>query len=147
MKNTSIILIIMLVAVLAYYAGTQTLSQSKQHSLDLQEKCAKQAHEIELRDNEWWRKNGGSDPSNYYNHYNEKLNKCFLIQEIINSDGVQKYLPDAFEDKLYGSYTDKTDKSSLLSTITHCYVTLPSGEDKQCKSSEEFDTLIKYYME
>ncbi len=109
---------------------------SKTASLDLQERCAKQAHEEFL--NLGWKKHEGAV---FANHYNQKLNKCFM--QVENSDvmGTWTTVSDAFEGKVYAVLGLHGDQ------IKKCSVTLPSGEEKICHSSDEFDALVKQYME
>lgn len=105
-------------------------------TFDLQERCAKQAREAFL--NLGW---GKYESAAFENHFNQKLNKCFV--QIENSDvmGTWKTVSDAFEGKVYavlGLHGDEVKK---------CSVTLLSGEERICRSSDEFDALVKQYME
>jgi len=116
MRNTKIILLIVSVGVLGLLLYLQTAalrkqrryvqelnakleSMSKTASLNLQEKCAKQAHEQFV--NLGW---GKHESAVFGNHYNQKLNKCFL--QIENTDGEMtwKTVSDAFEGKVYAQY-------------------------------------------
>ncbi len=92
--------------------------------------------------------------SDYTNHYDPRLNKCFVlvqysdhkIQEIIYT---YRILEDAFESKVYGEYSWHTEKNKFFWDVppTECKVTLPSGGEKNCHSLEEFDALVKQYMQ
>lgn len=123
----------------------------KAANLDLQEKCAKQAHfAFKLRDFQ------REHAAGFTNHYNEKLNKCFVeIQHLDDklSPGtlyIFKTASDAFEDRVFGQYSWRSEKGKKRSEVPPflCQVTLPSGETKTCGSLDEFDALIKsYYME
>lgn len=122
----------------------------KNVSLDLQEKCAVGAREAFKRDG--WE---GTEGAMFSNHYDEKLNKCFVQVEhtdIKTSPGtevVSKVVSDAFEGKVYATYMWRSDKVKKYWEVPplQCSVMLPSGEDKTCRSSGEFDTLVKQYME
>jgi hypothetical protein len=116
----------------------------------LQEKCAKRARD-EFRDLGWEK-----DPfASFTNHYNEKLNKCFMLIE--NTDAkttpgaiyTNRGLYDAFERKSFGEYMRSTadGKKYWEAKPFVCNVTQPSGESVTCKSPDEFDELIKIYME
>lgn len=129
-------------------AKLEALTKSK--TLDLQEQCAKQARE-EFKFMKW-----DKEPlASYTNHYNAKLNKCFV--EIQSTDAktappdiiTNKTVSDAFEGKGYGEYIWKSDRVKKYWEVPplQCKVTLPSGEDKFCHSSDEFDQLLKQYME
>jgi hypothetical protein len=56
---------------------------------------------------------------------------------------------DAFEGKSYAEYAWKSEKGKKYWEVKPfvCKVTLPSGEKKDCASSDEFDDLVKVYME
>jgi hypothetical protein len=123
---------------------------TKTRSLDLQEQCAKQSREV-FKSGKW-----DKDPlADYTNHYNAKLNKCFI--EIQSTDAktappaifTNKTVSDAFEGKGYGEYMWKSDRVKKYGEVPplQCKVTLLSGEEKFCHSSDEFDQLIKQYME
>lgn len=124
-------------------------------SLDLQEKCAKQAHE-EFRRLGWKEQQAtdiGVSQADYTNHYNGHLNRCLVVIEITSTTGntiwTTKTLSDAFEGKTYGDYlwhTDQVKKYWEVPPVT-CSVTLPSGEEKACHSEAEFSDLVKIYMQ
>ena len=125
-------------------------SVSKTTSIDLQSKCAKQAQEAFKRDGF-----EGEKGASFSNHYNEKLNKCFVRVEDVDwktAPGkvfTNRIVSDAFEGKVYGEYMWRSDKVKKYWEVPplRCSVTLLSGEEKQCHSSDEFDTLLKTYME
>lgn len=124
---------------------------------DLQERCSAQAERV-------FKSSGfkQDDRVQFTSHYNPELNKCFMLVDytktfpeamirnltmpaaIMND----KTLSDTFERKEYANYTGRIvpDKSWNESPIV-CKVTLPSGEEKVCRSREEFTALIKIYME
>ena len=132
----------------AQVAATQNKPQT--NTLDLQEKCARQAQEAFKRDGF-----EGEKGALFSNHYNEKLNKCFV--QIESSDWktapgtvfTNKVLSDAFEGKVYAEYMWHSDKVKKYWEVPplQCSVTLLSGEEKSCRSSDEFDALVKVYME
>jgi hypothetical protein len=153
MRNAAIILLILFVAVLGLLLYSQTAalreqrrqvqelsakveSMSKTASLDLQERCAKQAREEFLKLG-WARQEAAS----FMNHYNQKLNKCFMEVEKTDEKGEWKSVFDAFEGKVYGLFGQGAHGGTM------CNVTLPSGERRICHSSDEFDALVKQYME
>lgn len=124
-------------------------TRSKVSSLDLQEKCARQAYE-QFRQSGW-----DKEPTaGFSNHYDETLNKCFVLIE--NTDAktapgtiwTNKTLVDAFEGKVFGTYSWHTVKNKKYWEVPpfECKAALPSGEEKICKSPAEFDELIKPYM-
>lgn len=120
----------------------------KTANLDLQAKCAQEAR---LAYNESGLKKDAL--SSYTNHYNRTLNKCFVMFGTLKSEGngltVYKSIMDAFEGKGYAEYywSNPQSKPGWEVKPTVCTVTLLSGEDQNCESVEEFEQLIKVYME
>ena len=119
-------------------------------TLDLQEKCARGARAAF--------KAGGWETNplaGFTNHYNAKMGKCFVqIADIDTrtSPGttwIGKRLSDAFEGKVYGEYNWQSSETKKAWEVrpVECYVMIPSGERKSCESAEEFDALVKAYME
>jgi hypothetical protein len=136
---------IILWAVMLSVGGNSRPAAAQQANLDLQERCAKQA-QIAFN-----KKNFQDTKSaSYTNHYNAKQNRCFIETEqdavLIGADTIwyTKSVEDAYEGKIFAAYAWHTDK---LKKYFRCTVKLPSGEDKTCASSDEFDELVKIYME
>jgi subtilisin family serine protease len=117
-------------------------------SLELQGRCAKQAAEV-------FKQEGyGTEPlADFTNHYSGKMGRCFVVisntKVTGNVSSADKSLSDAFEGKVYGSYTwiNSQGKKYWEVAPSVCTVTLPSGEEKKCQSSEEWDELVKAYTE
>jgi hypothetical protein len=87
----------------------------------------------------------GQMMSGYQNHYNKKLNKCFIIitNTSIPNDKetdvlLMKSIYDFNENKSYGDF----DKYNKKNNPEHCNVL-----DKKCESESEWDSLVKPYME
>jgi hypothetical protein len=122
----------------------------KTNPLELQERCAEGARKAF--------KDLGYKPNDivsYVNHYNAKLNKCFMHVEqtdMKTSPGTiftNRTLIDAFEGKLYAEYAWHTEKDKKYWEVAPflCKVLLLSGEEKFCKSNGEYQDLIKTYVE
>jgi hypothetical protein len=158
-KNTAIFLLAAAVVALGIFAYSRETSlreltervdhASRKASLELQEKCARQARQDFTQlgwDKDSW--------ANFSNHYNERLNKCFVLIESTDAKTVpgtifqSKHLEDAFEGKVFGDYSWHTQEGKKYWEVppSECTVTLPSREQKVCNSSEEFDELIRTYM-
>jgi hypothetical protein len=122
----------------------------KTAGLDLQQRCAQQSR-AEFKEAGW-----GKEPmASFVNHYNSKLNKCFI--EIVSMRSyrqppiptISKTVADAFEGKVYGEYmwiNPKGDKYWEVKPFA-CKVTSMSGEELFCDSPEQFDSLVKQFME
>jgi hypothetical protein len=136
------------------YAG------SIKEEYELQERCKESA-------DTWFEKQwGGINIHNttnnqiivtYKNHYNKKLNKCFLVEEtttVVHKKNNKKtvdyivnlVLADINENKIYGEYTFTKFKN--LSSIVNGYVIDFNSHNKAtCNGRDEFESLIKPYME
>jgi len=92
----------------------------------------------------------GSYYWSYESHYNKKLDKCFLLAHGHTSfHGQEQFndysLIDVVEGKVYAIYFARTgygQNLSLYSDVAECSV-----GDKKCKSLEEFENLIRSYMD
>lgn len=167
MRNAVILLLVIAVGVLGFLVRSHDIALKEQQrqvqgltaklevkaktaSLELQEKCAKQAGEVFKSDG--WAK---EQTAGFENHYNEKMNKCFIMIEDMgvraNSGRFSnsKSVSDAFERKNLATYFWMSDKVKKYWEVPplQCNVTLPSGEKKVCRSSDEFDELVKVYMQ
>ena len=127
-------------------------SGSRAAAYDLQEKCAQQAAEAFKSQQANERRYGSqSAMPGYTNHYNARLNRCFIA--ITESSGqpfsISKSIMDVQESKSYAMYADSNPQGRTYSNVkpTFCEVWLPSGEKKTCSSAAEFDELVKVYEE
>lgn len=163
MKNSAIALLLISVVALGLLLYRQTValreqrrqvqelhakldSLSKAAGFDLQAKCADQAL-LAWKAGGWDRKKLAT----YSNHYNEKLKKCFMqietTTEESGADVTFETVTDPFESKGYAEFIWKVDHKSGDSKSMRCSAILPSGETIACTSPEEFDELIKQYMD
>lgn len=154
MKNSVTVLLIIAVGILGLIAYRQAIALRHQRqqgltanaSLELQEKCAKQAREY-LSQFE------NKNLVDTQNHYNVGLNKCFVethSESLELGNRVEsKVLTDAFEGKDYGTFIfiSKPNQADYLVPPVECKVMLPSKGETICKSSDEFDALVNQYME
>jgi hypothetical protein len=119
-----------------------------QSTLALQEKCAEGAKKyffehINLYGGKWgnFKDEKGNGYNEFTSHYNKKLDRCFIRieyryfpkdknEKVVNSIEIG----DGFGGKCYGSFVMA---GSLLCEVGN----------KKCNSLEEFEALIKPYME
>ena len=95
------------------------------------------------------------DRTSFTNHYNVKLNRCLIETEqyaVPFSPDVfwtYKVVSDAYEGTVFASYAWHSDKVKKYWEMppVECKVTLPSGDEELCTSSDEFDKMIKIYMQ
>jgi hypothetical protein len=120
---------------------------------DLQTKCAQDART-------WFKENWSADKDtillNYTNHYNAKLNKCFvLVEDHYNSHfagpGDDSWtndidLTDVYERSTYAHFAKKhyTHRKPDLNTQEEVITCDVLG--KKCETAVEFNNLISQYM-
>jgi hypothetical protein len=112
---------------------------------ELQEQCVKRSKEFfskEYGDGTVKTKDG-TTTTHYSDHYNKKQKKCFLLlkSKHIFNDKKKGYkysenLSDIDENQECGYFIIENDKNIV------CFVF-----DKECKSKEGWDSLVKPYME
>ena len=125
-------------------------SLSKAASLDVQAKCAQQARVVFSE--------SGLSPkkdalAGYTDHYNQRLNKCFVKLNSMEATGkaaiTYMLVQDAFEGKQYAEYygSHMPGRPTDDATPNVCTITQQGGEEKECHSSKEFEESIRVYME
>jgi hypothetical protein len=146
-RPTTNITIFPLWAIILSMVATAHPATAQQASRDLQEKCSKQAQIF------FDRSLKKKQMASFINHYNVKLNRCFIQTEQYvpqqNGAMIYKAVTDAYEGKDFASYIWRSDKEKKYWEVApiECKVTLPSGDEKICASSDEFDELVKTYMQ
>jgi hypothetical protein len=109
----------------------------------MQKKCADQAsaafNEMGLR----------KEPASYTNRCQQKLNRCFIEIQTIKDRSFHTTVQDAFEGRGYAEYfwINLDGKKYWELKPYLCKVVLLSGEEKACQSQQEFQELVKIYME
>ena len=101
-----------------------------------QVQCSKQA----AADFESGKNNFGGITSNFRNHYNTKLNKCFSIITTTYGTGPFKVLYDVKENKDYGKF-------GIYSPIHGFAPSTCEVLEKTCQSEDEWEALVKHFME
>jgi hypothetical protein len=72
----------------------------------------------------------------YKNHYNKRLNKCFIL--VNNLDYRLKNLKVINDNEIYGSFLARQQDGKIVT----CDVL-----EKKCNSEKEWDSLVKPYLE
>lgn len=168
MKTGAIVLLAVAVAALGLLVYRQSISLREQEhqvqglaaklssmlpsagSLDLQEKCAKQADAQYAAERAAW-EGQRQKITSYVNHYNSKLGKCFI--EIRHSPVQKKSheldidVLDSFEGKVRAEYWSTEGAEVKTDVPLYCYVRLPSGEERFCHTYDEFEELEKQLTE
>jgi hypothetical protein len=133
----------------AYQPRQATAGQKDDY--ELQERCSKRAAERFKEDSGYFAQSDKDTKyrTTYINHYNRKLNKCFVlfatfgvpmgkkdIQEFGTSS--DKSLWDINENKQYGDFFKfRASPDPIICEVS----------DKLCHSEAEWDSLVKTYME
>jgi hypothetical protein len=105
--------------------------------MQLQENCGKESDKFITKEY------GNIEMFTRRNHYNKRLNKCFVLVSFYNNNisnigGLQETLYDPFENRKYGNlFIDHADGSKITCNLL----------DTHCKSYDEWNSLIKPYME
>jgi len=111
------------------------LNQDLSEKYGLLEKCGNHAEE-------WFKvyqQNYPGDKLTYKNHFNTKLNKCFIYITSFQSGGYQTVsLFDVSENKKYGSCVGVIDDEEHFAC---------AFLNKDVKSKTEWDSLVKPFME
>ena len=136
MKRTFFLFIVIIFIVSLVGCNNQTPTKEKssisqKELYDLQEKCRKQSED-------WVEKKYKGKKYSYNNHYNNKLNKCFILvfekQESISGQN----LYDVNDNKELGYLVVFNDRGGV-------FIGYILG--KKCETEEEWDKFVKPYME
>lgn len=125
-----------------------TYSQSSKEQYELQERCGKRAaaeFKNEFPEGSVSKTKDGQMTTNYQNHYNARLNKCFYLSSSViyeKRDGKTvtnkvMRLYDLNENNEYGTFAGELNDPFVLCAV----------EDRLCSSENEWRQLIKPYME
>jgi hypothetical protein len=130
---------------------SQQISSSGVTSFEIQERCARQAeHQFQALG---YSSSSQEPLSSFESHYNPNLKVCFMrIRNFSTSSGSPSNTDivfDAVEGTPYGSYNWINTKGKKYWEVApwDCEATPPNMEKKTCHSSEEFNLLMKQYME
>jgi hypothetical protein len=147
MKQLFILIVAVCLFAPSYLYGQNSKPSAKDIS-ELQEKCKSDAVTIfkeVFSKNDMPNDKDGVTYKNYKNHYNIKLNKCFVLINTTsyphsksNDALIIKVLWGINEVKKYGSVT----RLRRQPNPTDCSV-----KDRICKSESEWNSLVKPYME
>jgi hypothetical protein len=132
-----------LVTTLILMAAPLAHAQPNKDLYELQVRCGRQAAAAFARDYVAVENTkDGQRLTNYENHFNPRLNKCFFLEifTFIEKGMSSKLLRlfDLNENKEYGSYWDSDAKPHSV----HCNV-----GNQRCSSEEEWRKLAKPYLE
>lgn len=117
-------------------------------TLETQARCAQQAQST--FNALGWNKELGSLAEN---HFNVSLGRCLLKIERTSTIGstqwTNKSVMDAFEQKVFATYAWKSDAVKKYWEVppVMCEVTSTAGKRQPCGSEDEFEALIKQYMD
>lgn len=115
--------------------------------LALQQACADAARK-------WWATTGWTtkDLAGYENHYNARMNRCFVDYQSTTADKVSvltdRQIMDVFENKTYGEFMtyNPGDKKYWELKPSKCEVRIGADLVK-CDGEHQFSDLAKAYME
>jgi hypothetical protein len=115
---------------------------------DLQARCSKDAR---AWFNETWSRDKDTIVLDFTNHYNKSLNKCFILIEFHYVFGKEESwvndmtLWDVYENSKYGNFSE-THEASVKRNYLNDRVSVCRLWEKKCKTLEEFNGLVRPYM-
>ncbi len=117
------------------YLTIKLKDKTVHENLEQKEKCATQADKV-FRQLGYDLNGGGT----LQNHFNIRLNKCFMSVGTSIKDFSFLFLIDAYEQKGYAELSES--RSSF-----DCSLTPPAEEKRTCKSRSEYEAFTSNYME
>ena len=115
--------------------------QTREGDFSMQLRCKKSAGEVFVSQGLDKEKHAA-----FVNHYSQQLKKCFAVlkSSLIDTSGVfvSRYLFNAAEQKELGECFDIRLKGQPR-TVNPCYFQAPSGERREFKSLDEFETQVE----
>lgn len=147
-------MLVIIIGIFVYFFGYFLPQKNQLAIADLQEKCATQAH-ITLKD---FANSNSLPPSSsslsQKNHYNQKLNKCFVLidnfnplSSLVNPDSVSN--PPSSSEFLFDAY----ENSNLANCIFYAFGADPSKQplcsilNNGVASEKEYTDFINQQME
>jgi hypothetical protein len=125
------------------------LDKQKLGNLESQAKCSRDA---KVWFSEQWQRDKSTLVLDYKTHYNEKMNRCFILVEFnydVSKSGSwvnDLSLWDVYENGKYGQFSE----SHIVSTNSHIgnvdRVVVCNVPSQRCKTASEFDALLSQYM-
>ena len=141
--------IIFLGLIMQLVSGCNAVSKplSAREEMDMRLQCQNMAKKYFDKDDALaWNHNKDS----YIGHYDKRINKCFIkIDASVTNGRPEIYLYDVVENKQYGEYLALRGNDGM-------YPVSPDGKvkpylcvvsDNKCKNQDEFEALVKPYME
>jgi len=140
------ILIILLIIGIFYISSSL---KTKQVNISSQENCSKKSEDLYLKNKDGVR--AWLLSSDYTNHYNNKMNKCFVVISGGNKNTeYHSEIYDAYENTLLGSVHTNMDIASscgLKNGNIYASCKSTSKEKGSFSAITEFENLIKPLME
>lgn len=130
-----------------FVSATPVFAAPDKAAYELQERCGKRAAEVDKANGPSIRQTkDGTTISSYVAHYNARSNRCFAL---ITSSGFVKSntgndsfrmesLFDVNSNREHGGYYQRNASSKVM---------MCRMDDHQCRSKDEWDALVKPYME
>ena len=155
MIKASLAIGILLVGISAFYYFVIALPAIQKQRLEAQaasakwaqdQQCAKSAADF-FNGSTWADSNVSAG---YDNHFNHKLNKCFIFAKTTSNLGGNLFLYRVLMDVNGGTSSALGEYNKQLQGGVPEYMIKPfvcRMLDKYCKTDEEFDAFVKSYME
>jgi hypothetical protein len=146
---------ILLVGISAFYYFIFALPRIQRQRIDGQAQAARWEREQQCSRSAADFFNGSTWPNSnvsagYDNHFNHRLNKCFIFVKTANSQGGSLFLYRVLMDVNAGTNSALGEYDKEVPAGVAEYMVKPfvcRMLDKYCKTDEEFDAFVKSYME
>jgi hypothetical protein len=132
---------VFLLVLIGILAGSNAFGDQLKNDNELKEKCHKLSDQFYK---DYFKDKKGVVYSYNKNHYSNKLNSCFMYVE-------ERYKVAEVKSRLDVNRLINLDDKKLIGALTYYPNTIKIEEcyvaDRKCKSINEFNNLIKPYME
>ncbi len=139
MRTARILSVVFLIAIsdgCSPSSGGSSLFESSRDVYEMQRECGEQAGK--LLDRRW---KDAANPANYVNHYNAKLNGCFMLVDEYGTNGDGELLIDVNENKTIGVVLKDANDN-----VAYCSM----GDVRKhelCKTEQEWRAFTEEYMQ
>jgi hypothetical protein len=126
-------------------------ANDKRQVMAERERCAAQA-EKKFHDLGFSENSAGPSVAMYADHYDAAKSRCFMTIDSTNytntSEIITRFLFDAYEQREFAEYTWMSSQTKKYWEVppVECKLMPASGEERNCKSEQEYLAFVAQYM-